>query len=91
MSSSNVQDNLSRAFERAWEQLTPAQQDEFKPVNSIDDVYNQGKIIQEKQAEKRGMRAMERIRPYADGLNRYTESISVFTNAKPELLCLIWV
>jgi hypothetical protein len=77
-------------FEEARNLLTPK---EKKAISAtiIEDVHEEAKSIQVKQAKNRALRNMKRIQPYIDGLGRYSEVCSIFAQVKPEILCLIWV
>lgn len=47
--------------------------------------------IQKEQAQRRGFRNLNRIRPFLNGLEQYGKVIEVFVNAKPDILAFVWV
>lgn len=47
--------------------------------------------IQKAQAQRRGFRNLNKIRPYLNGLQQYSRVIEVFVNAKPDIMAFIWV
>ncbi|KAF2792115.1 NACHT domain protein [Melanomma pulvis-pyrius CBS 109.77] len=59
-------------------------------TNSIDEVYDATNKLQEEQAKKGHLRHLSKIEPYLEGLRNYSSVIEVFTQAKPEILALIW-
>lgn len=47
--------------------------------------------IQTEQSQRRGLRNLNRIRPFLNFLQQYSRVIEQFVNAKAELLAFIWV
>lgn len=47
--------------------------------------------IQKTQAQRRGYRNLNKIRPFLDGVGQYSKVIEVFVNAKPDIMAFIWV
>lgn len=79
------------AYEEAWGQLKHNEQVALSKVRSINDVYEEIKRIQDEQGKTGRLANLRRIQPYIDGLNRYSETVAIFIQVKPELLSLIWV
>jgi hypothetical protein len=65
----------------------PEQYEEFSRCTTIDAVYEALK----EQSKRSTVRNLGRARPYLDALAQFSGVIEVFTQVKPELLCLIWV
>lgn len=96
---------LSDAFSKAWEQLSNKEKGLFSPKSGasapagataaagigITDIWSQIESKQEEFSKSKKQIFLRRLQPYIDGLNRYSQTINVFTQAKPELLALIWV
>ena len=82
-------------FERVrkivWKKLTAEEKNKLAATCTIEDVWKIAVDIQEKQAKRRELGNMNKIRPYLDALKRYEGVIGVFVSAKPEILALIWV
>lgn len=47
--------------------------------------------LQKEQAQRRGFRNLNKIRPFLNGLEQYGKVIEVFVNAKPDILAFVWV
>jgi hypothetical protein len=63
----------------------------FSQFTSINSVYDTTDKIQEEQMRSGTLRGLNRIRPYLDCLNQYAGVLDTFAQAKPDILCLIWV
>lgn len=59
-------------------------------TTTIDEVYDATNKLQEEQAKKGHLRHLSKIEPYLEGLRNYSSVIEVFTQAKPDILALIW-
>ncbi|KAH8587440.1 hypothetical protein B0O99DRAFT_747604 [Bisporella sp. PMI_857] len=46
--------------------------------------------IQKEQAAKKGLRNLNKIKPFLNGLKQYAEVLQVFIQVKPEILAFIW-
>lgn len=69
--------------------LTRDQLAGFKPCNHIElEIYTVQ--LQEAQRKRGFYRAMNRIRPFIDGLNGYSKIIELFTQAE-KMVCFVWV
>lgn len=59
--------------------------------SSIDDVYNATDKMQEEQGRTQTLRNLNKIQPYIECLNQYSEVIDTIVQVKPDLLAIIWV
>ena len=82
---------FERARKKVWNNLTAKEKNELAGTCTIEDVWEVAKGIQEKQAKRRELGNMNKIRPYLNGLQRYGDVIGVFASSNPEILALIWV
>ena len=82
---------FERARKNVWNNLTTKEKNELAGKCTIEDVWKVAKGIQEKQAKRRELGNMNKIRPYLDGLQRYGDVIGVFVSSNPGILALIWV
>ena len=84
---------FERAREKVWSNLTAKEKNELTSTCTIGDVWKVAADIQEKQAKRRGLGNMNKIRPYLDGLKRYDDVIKVLISSNPAsgILTLIWV
>lgn len=91
----SAQDPVDDAFEAARQDFLRSLKDQdiynFSQFMSINDVYDTTDKIQEEQRRSGALRGLNRIRPYLDCLNQYVGVIDTFIQAKPDVLCLIWV
>ncbi|KAF8241833.1 hypothetical protein K440DRAFT_608109 [Wilcoxina mikolae CBS 423.85] len=87
---SSTSDPFSQARSFVWNKLTDKEKKELSGINTIDHVYQVTRDIQAQQANNKTMRNMNKIRPYIEGLQKYTEVIGIFVQAKPDILALIW-
>lgn len=58
---------------------------------TFDDLKQTISDIQKEQAQRRGLRNLNKIRPFLNGLGQYAQVIEVFVNAKPDILAFVWV
>lgn len=63
----------------------------FRGIETIDDVYDEIRIIQEEQGRKGKLRFMKRIEPFLACLEQYSDVLDTFVQAKASVLALIWV
>jgi len=88
-------DPIEDAFEAARQDFLRSLKDQdvynFSQFTSINDVYDTTDKIQEEQRRSGTLRGLNRIRPYLDCLSQYVGVIDTFVQAKPDILCFIWV
>ena len=82
---------FERARGKVWKKLTADEKKKLAATCTIEDVWKIAVDIQEKQAKRRELGNMNKIRPYLNALERYEGVIGIFVSAKPEILALIWV
>ena len=82
---------FEQARKKVLGKLTPKEKSELVDTCTIEDVWRVAADIQEKQAKRRELGNMNKIRPYIDGLKRYEEVIKVLISSNPGILALIWV
>ena len=76
---------FQRAGKKVWDKLTAKEKNELAGVCTIRDVWKVATDIQEKQAKRRELGNMNKIRPYLEGLKRYDDVIKVLISSNPEL------
>ena len=79
---------FSDAFEKAVSTFEAGEAADFF-TTSISDVYKESLRIEERLAAKRCMRNMRRLKPFFEGIERYSKSIEVLCNGTP-FLPWIW-
>ncbi|KIX07366.1 uncharacterized protein Z518_02019 [Rhinocladiella mackenziei CBS 650.93] len=86
--------NFDEAYEMAktefFRELKRPQDYDFSKFTSIDDVYDYTEKLQTEQARHGNMRHLNRIRPYLQNLEQYVGVLDTFSQAKADLLSLIW-
>ena len=82
---------FERARKKVWSNLTAKEKNELAGICTIGDVWKVATDIQEKQAKRRELGNMNKIRPYLEGLERYDDVIKVLISSNPGILALIWV
>jgi len=91
----SAQPSIEEAFESAKTDFLKSLKDpetyDFSKFTSINDVYDATEEIQEQQRKTGTLRDLNRIRPYLECLSQYVDVIEIFIQAKPDVLCLIWV
>src|SRR5436190_11722233 len=91
----SVQYPIEDAFEAARQDFLRSLKDRdtynFSRFTSIDDVYDTTYQIQEEQSRLGTLQGLNRIRPYLECMSQYIGAIDTFAQAKPDILCLIWV
>ncbi|OTA93779.1 hypothetical protein M434DRAFT_395313 [Hypoxylon sp. CO27-5] len=85
---------LDDAFKSAKEDFkrslkNPALYD-FSKISSVDDVLDEARKIERRQAKTKTLRGLKRVQPLIDGLKEYSGIIEVFVQAKPDVMSLIW-
>ncbi|RPA72434.1 hypothetical protein BJ508DRAFT_367261 [Ascobolus immersus RN42] len=83
-----------REFEKVVEMFTnelPAtERIAFSQARSISAVYEEVYLIQQTQEKSKAFKYMNRLKPFIDGLDKYSRVIDIFTNVKPELVAFLW-
>jgi len=91
----SAQDPIGDAFEAARKDFLSGLKVRdiynFSQFTSINDVYNTTDTIQKEQSRSGTLQSLNRIRPYLDCLSQYVGVVDTFAQAKPDILCLIWV
>jgi dsDNA-specific endonuclease/ATPase MutS2 len=64
---------------------------ELFQLATFDDLKASIKRIETEQAARKGLRNLNKIKPFLNGLRQYAEVLEVFVQAKPEILAFIWV
>jgi hypothetical protein len=60
-------------------------------ITTFDDLKVAVATIQKEQAARKGLRNLNKIKPFLTCLNQYTQVLEVFVQVKPEILGFIWV
>jgi hypothetical protein len=91
----SAQDPIEDTFEAARQEFLRSLKGRdvynFSQFTSINHVYDTTDKIQVEQGKSGALRGLNRIRPYLDCLSQYVGVIDTFIQAKPDILCLIWV
>jgi hypothetical protein len=64
---------------------------ELFQITTFDDLKVAIGTIQKDQAARKGLRNLNKIKPFLKGLSQYAQVIEVFIQVKPEILGFIWV
>lgn len=64
--------------------------DEFQETKSLGDLDHAIREIEKQQANRKSLRNMQKVRPFLNALEQYSQVIEVFVNAKPDMLAFIW-
>lgn len=83
----SVFSSVLSAFRR---RLTPQDVNDFQST-TLEDLKEEITRIQRTQAQRRGFRNLNKIRPFLNGIEQYSKVIEVFVNAKPDIMAFIWV
>ncbi|KAK1833653.1 hypothetical protein QBC39DRAFT_432333 [Podospora conica] len=86
---------LAAAFESSkkdfFRQLKdPKFKAEIDKVTTINQVYDAAKQLQEDQGKRQSLRSLRRIDNFLQRLDKYSEVLGIFVQAKPDVLALIW-
>ncbi|KAE8440873.1 hypothetical protein EG329_006360 [Mollisiaceae sp. DMI_Dod_QoI] len=81
--------SFSRVYESFRRRLTPDQCSEFQYA-TVDDLKAAIEEIQKAQAQRRGLRNLNKLKCFVHGLEQYAGILEVFVQVKPDLLGLIW-
>ncbi|KAH7324015.1 ankyrin repeat-containing domain protein [Rhexocercosporidium sp. MPI-PUGE-AT-0058] len=63
---------------------------ELFQFTTLDDLKASIKRIQTEQAARKGLRNLNKIKPFLNGVKQYAGVLEVFVQAKPEILAFIW-
>ena len=88
---SNFEEVYEIAKREFFKDLKRPQDYDFSKFTSIDDVYDYTEKLQEEQDRTGNMRHLNRIRPYLQNLQQYVGVLDILSQAKGDLLSLIWV
>lgn len=64
---------------------------DFTKFTTAKDVWDATDEIQKRQSQTKTLRGLNRIRPFLEALDQFSDTIEVFVQAKPDILALIWV
>lgn len=64
---------------------------DFTKFATAKDVWDATDDIQKRQSQTKTLRGLNRIRPFLEALNQFSDTIEVFVQAKPDILALLWV
>ena len=81
---------FTRALKRFQDGLTAKEIDDFK-ATTIADVWDKASELQREQSMRGSMQNMARIKPFIDGLTKYSGVIEVFVQAQPDIMAFVWV
>lgn len=70
--------------------LSP-QDTELFQLTTFDDLKSSIKRIETEQAARKGLRNLNKIKPFLNGLKQYAGVLEVFVQVKPEIIAFIWV
>ncbi|KAF8424842.1 hypothetical protein EV426DRAFT_701102 [Tirmania nivea] len=80
---------FTQALKRFQNGLTSKEIDDFK-ATTIANVWDKACELQREQSRRGSMQNMARIRPFIDGLTKYSGVIEVFVQAEPDIMAFIW-
>lgn len=85
---------MSTPFNRVCEsfrrRLTSELSNKFQYA-TVDDLRDAIEEIQNDQAQRHGLRNLNKIKHFLHGLEQYAGVLEVFVQVKPDILGLIWV
>lgn len=81
---------FSRVLSAFKTRLSPEDIESFQFTN-FDELKAAIDEIQRAQAQRRGFRNLNKIRPFLNGLEQYSKVIEVFVNVKPDIMAFVWV
>lgn len=81
---------FSRVLSSFRSRLLPEDIADFE-ITKLEDLKQAITAIQAEQAQRKGYRNLNKIRPFVNGLTQYAKVIEVFVTAKPDILAFIWV
>lgn len=81
---------FSRVLSAFRRRLSPQDINQFQST-TLEDLKEEITRIQKIQAQRRGFRNLNKVRPFLNGIEQYSKVIEVFVNAKPDIMSFIWV
>lgn len=81
---------FSRVLSAFRSRLSPQDISNFQST-TFKDLREEITTIQKEQAQRRGFRNLNKVRPFLNGVEQYSKVIEVFVNAKPSIMAFIWV
>lgn len=81
---------FSRVLSAFRTRLSPQDIIDFR-YTTFNDLKQTITDIQKDQVQRRGIRNLNKIRPFLNGLGQYAQVIEVFVNVKPDILAFVWV
>jgi len=90
MSLSQTPAAFSRSLETFKRRLSSQEIETFE-LATLRDLRFAVADIQQEQAQRRGYRNLNKIKPLVDFLQQYARVIEQFVSAKPDFLAFIWV
>lgn len=81
---------FSRSLEAFQKRLSSLDIEAFEST-TFEDLRNSVDHIQKEQAQRRGYRNLNKIKPFLRFLQQYARVIEQFVSAKPDFLAFIWV
>ena len=82
--------SFNRVYESFRRRLTPEQRNMFQFATE-DDLKDAIEEIQKAQAQRHGLRNLNKLKHFLRGLEQYAGVLEVFVQVKPDILGLIWV
>jgi hypothetical protein len=64
--------------------------DTFAEIRTLEDLERAIRDIEARQADKKSLRYLNKIKPCPNALDEYSKAIEVFVNAKPEIMAFVW-
>ena len=64
--------------------------DAFTNIRTLEDVERVILEIEAKQADRKSLRYLNKIKPCLHLLEEYSKTIEVFVNAKPDIMAFVW-
>lgn len=64
--------------------------DTFAEIRTLEDLESAIRDIEAKQADRKSLRYLNKIKPCLKALDDYSKVIEVFVNAKPEIMAFVW-
>lgn len=82
---------FEKVIERFTNELPATERIAFSQAHSISAVYEEVYLIQQTQEKSKALRYLNRLKPFLDGLDKYSRVIDTFISVKPELMAYLWV
>jgi hypothetical protein len=62
----------------------------FAEIQTLEDLVRAIQDIEARQADRKSLRYLSKIKPCLNALNEYSGIIEVFVNAKPDIMAFVW-